>query len=1065
MGKLVRLELTNFKSYKGHHVLQFGDAHFTSIIGPNGSGKSNSMDAISFVLGIKSSHLRSSHLRDLIYRGRILKTSKVHADGSAAAPHRSVELETGDSQAIPDNIANEKEQESSAQRDDAQNASVVAVYEDDSGEEQHWKRSITSAGQSEYRINNRVVNAKQYNEVLEAENILIKARNFLVFQGDVEAIASQSPKDLTRLVEQISGSLEYKAEYDRLQEEAEKANDEQQFKQTQRRGINTEIKTFGEQKKEADNYNRKADERDQAVVTHVLWKLYHFQRIIEDSGVQIQRHQDELKEERRSAERFEKQLEAARQEQARSTKDVQKAERSIKAINKQIEDKTHDIVPIDAKIEASELTLQKYHKRAADVSKEKSAQTRGIVQLEKDLDVVIKAQNKWEEKFSQMAKKQGKELNATDMQEYNRLRAEVNKRAATSQLDLDHLVRQRETYEDTLANLDSSVISAESQQQRLQSELSEISSRLNDLHDAAEQSHSDIDARKKQIGKLTSERLRAAQKRTETEEKLQQVLNKLIEADDGRKQTAKEARAKETVNTMKRIFPGVRGRVHELCKPKQKKYHAAVNAALGRQADSIVVDTEKTSRSCIAYLREQRMGEATFIPLDTIQVKRAGANMKGLHKNMRLAIESIEFDHAVERAMSYACGNAMICDDLDTAKYLCYEKNVEAKAVTLDGTIIHRGGLMTGGRGPSDRNDRKWDDTEVENLNRAKDLLLNELTALSRGHEAITDVESLRGDLVGLEHQLNFAESEIKALEKNEQSKKKELAFTKGQLSELRPKYKEQRQALDVLRTKITGCQSQIGQVEDELYAGFCKRLKYDSIRDYEAQQGSLQQESSEKKLEFMKQRTKLNSQLVFEQTRLQTTNDRLRGLQEHGKRDEDLIASLKEEKKAMQHELDSFEERAKRLKEGLTKSKGVQDKNVECVAERRREVQKRSKKADSIVNQVTAFENEVQRTSSQRYSLLRKCKIEEIKLPFTAESASFESFPLGDILQEPTQQSADGMDIDAEDPDESTFGATLVQDYGIEVDFDELDDDLKEVSYPGHRGSSLNVVRLIATP
>ena len=50
MGKLNRLELFNFKSYKGHHVLLFNDSYFTSIIGPNGSGKSNSMDAISFVL-------------------------------------------------------------------------------------------------------------------------------------------------------------------------------------------------------------------------------------------------------------------------------------------------------------------------------------------------------------------------------------------------------------------------------------------------------------------------------------------------------------------------------------------------------------------------------------------------------------------------------------------------------------------------------------------------------------------------------------------------------------------------------------------------------------------------------------------------------------------------------------------------------------------------------------------------------------------------------------------------------------------------------------------------------
>lgn len=72
MGRLKSVELYNFKSYKGHQTVDFGDSCFTSIIGPNGAGKSNMMDAISFVLGIRSSHLRSVHLKDLIYRGRVL---------------------------------------------------------------------------------------------------------------------------------------------------------------------------------------------------------------------------------------------------------------------------------------------------------------------------------------------------------------------------------------------------------------------------------------------------------------------------------------------------------------------------------------------------------------------------------------------------------------------------------------------------------------------------------------------------------------------------------------------------------------------------------------------------------------------------------------------------------------------------------------------------------------------------------------------------------------------------------------------------------------------------------
>lgn len=73
MGRLKTIELYNFKSYNGAVRVELGDSYFTSIIGPNGSGKSNMMDAISFVLGIRSNALRSGHLTDLIYRGRVMR--------------------------------------------------------------------------------------------------------------------------------------------------------------------------------------------------------------------------------------------------------------------------------------------------------------------------------------------------------------------------------------------------------------------------------------------------------------------------------------------------------------------------------------------------------------------------------------------------------------------------------------------------------------------------------------------------------------------------------------------------------------------------------------------------------------------------------------------------------------------------------------------------------------------------------------------------------------------------------------------------------------------------------
>jgi structural maintenance of chromosome 1 len=311
-----------------------------------------------------------------------------------------------------------------------------------------------------------------------------------------------------------------------------------------------------------------------------------------------------------------------------------------------------------------------------------------------------------------MAKKEGRVLDERDLQEYNRLKEQVNKQTSADQIKLDNLVRQQNTDEETLNSIRSKMESTQWQVQTLEAEVADIKGRRDSMKAQVDQTAKEIEAKKKEWNSFTSERLRITQKQTELDEKLQDVARKLLEADDGRRQSEKELRMKETIATLKRIFPGVRGRVSELCKPTMKKYSDAVSTVLGRHFDAVVVDSEKTAKECIQYLRDQRAGQATFIPLDTIQVKTVNSNLKGLHRGVRLAIDTIEYDSAVERAMSYVCGNSVVCDDLEIARFVCYQKGIETKAVTLDGTVIHKGGLMTGGRVHG--GGRRFEDQEVK---------------------------------------------------------------------------------------------------------------------------------------------------------------------------------------------------------------------------------------------------------------------------------------------------------------------------------------------------------------
>ena len=87
------------------------------------------------------------------------------------------------------------------------------------------------------------------------------------------------------------------------------------------------------------------------------------------------------------------------------------------------------------------------------------------------------------------------------------------------------------------------------------------------------------------------------------------------------RESAKTKRMTDIVESLKRLFPGVHGRIIDLCEPTRREYRMAVSVTIGGHIDSIVVDTAAVAMDCIKYMREQRLGVAQFIPLDTIVVR------------------------------------------------------------------------------------------------------------------------------------------------------------------------------------------------------------------------------------------------------------------------------------------------------------------------------------------------------------------------------------------------------------------------------------------------------------
>lgn len=1037
MGKLLALELFNFKSYKGHHVLHFGDSYFTSIIGPNGSGKSNSMDAISFVLGVKSSHLRSTHLKDLVYRGRVLKHSKINADGDAVEGGLTNGHAKGDADAgASEDEENEVDAHLGTQRNDPQTAWVMAIYEDDAGEEQRWKRSITAAGQSEYRINNRTVTAKQYNESLEAENILIKARNFLVFQGDVEQIASQNPKDLTRLIELVSGSLEYKADYERLQAEKDKAEEDQGHKLHQRRGINGEIRAFQQQKEELDRYEALREHKDQAVITNVLWKLFHFQQTIEASTADIQKHQHELKEYRRNVKKHEDALEAAKREQAKVSRDVSKYEREIAVKEKTLREKENALVPIDQKLSDGNKKLQTYQKTIADVSKERDMQKAEVDNFQKQLGTTQKAQKRAEEQRLAEQREDGRVLTEEDLQEYERLRGEVYKQSGRDQAELNKLSRSLRTDEETVKSLASGIEAMEGQVTSLENDLARLNDSRAQRSKTAKATKQEVDMKQKEINQLASARTKTEMQAKDLEEKHFALLKELQAAQGQERESHKEAQLRETVATLKGIFPGVKDMVHRLCKPTSKKYELAIGMVLGRHWESLVVDTNKTAQDCIDYLKTQRLGIMTVLPLDTITQQQPNANLRNLHDKMRLAIDTIQFDTQYERIMNMVCGDAIVTDTVKIAKDLCYGKGINARAIALDGTVISRGGNITGGSEPSDKK-RRFKEDDVENLRAREREIRAKKEELPRMDKSLAQQEQLQYELSKSTHILSMLSDEIKALDKNIESKNKELTHHRRELDASRPKYEEQANGVETLRASLAQYQASVAEVEDEVFADFCSRHGYTDIREYEKHRGAQQQEAKREAVKLREHISSITNKLAFATDRLQKTNDRLKKMQGEVDRQTKIIAQLTVDQEAINEEMDEVNAEIDQVNEHLSTLRDSLNERGEEVNEARREVQKRTKSVEKTLKEVSLCEADIQKASSSRYAALRSCKLENLGIPLGAGSRKLDSLPLEDAILE--QEDKDAMDVDDESP---TVG---FNDYGIRIDFSDLEEELQE--------------------
>lgn len=1022
---LVRIEVCDFKSYRGQQTIgPFNN--FTSVIGPNGAGKSNLMDAISFVLGVKSAQLRSSQLRDLVYRGRRLAKNGINGieGGSVDAEGEEENEDEEDEEA-----EGEGEGEGTAKK-----AWVLAVYVDAEGTEWKFQRTVSTTGASEYKLNGRIVTYSAYNAALMSHNILVKAKNFLVFQGDVEAVASQSPRELSRLIDQISGSLELVGEYEKAKEAQDRATENATFNYNKRRGFAGEIKQYKEQKGEAERFEGLCQERDDLILRRILFKLYQIEESMEmNSRTVIAKNKGlaGLREEQRV---HNEALDAARSEQAKVRATAMQKEKGIKKAEKALDGKRPELVAAEAQITHTTRKINNALKTKEEVARNEEKLADKVAMLEKELVSVRKAADAVQEE-SRKASQHNIALSEASLEEYRKLKAAASILAVDERQSLDTLTRDEKTAGRVLTQLTERQQGMEEKRGLRNEELGVLGERKAELEERIGGLQGDLARTKQTLENQQAERTKIAKLEAETAEKLEGVYQQLMQAGVDRNESERETKLKETLANLQRIFPGVRGRVVDLCQPSARKYETAVSVVLGRNIDAIVVDEEKIAIDCIEYMRNQRAGQATFIPLDTIQVKPVNFKFRSFAKGARLAVDVISCDVAVERAVHHACGNALVCDTMEVARYVCYEKSQEIKAVTLEGTVIHKSGLITGGRS-SQSTGKKWDEKDVQGLSRARDTLKAQLRDLSKQKPRGQTDENLLAEISRIEAGLTVTKDDLAACKLRISGLKSEVKHLDQELKKNAPELKKAQKNHATLLDQIGELASTVNAAEDGVFEAFCRKINVSTIREYEERQMKVAQEESRARLQYETQISRLTHQSEFEAEGLKTARERLVNLDTALASEGATLERCELQKVGVHKEITALEEAIAGLREELGEIQETLDEKNKALEQVKKTTLKASKVLDLALKEIANCNDEIEKLALERSSLYRKCRLEEIKLPLL--EGNLRNIPIEENLR-------DEVAMDVDEDEDATQRPKQVQNYGIEVDFDGLDEDVRE--------------------
>uniref|UniRef100_A0A7N6B3L2 Structural maintenance of chromosomes protein 2 n=1 Tax=Anabas testudineus TaxID=64144 RepID=A0A7N6B3L2_ANATE len=873
--------IEGFKSYAQRTEINGFDPLFNAITGLNGSGKSNILDSICFLLGISNlTHVRASNLQDLVYKngqGGITKATVSITFDNANKSQSPLGFETHDEITVT--------------------------------------RQVVIGGRNKYLINGVNANNTRVQDLFCSVGLNVNNPHFLIMQGRITKVLNMKPPEILAMIEEAAGTRMYECKKLSAQKTIEKK--EAKLKEIQTildEEITPTMQKLQEERSSYLEYQKLMREIQHLSRLYVAWLFVCAEETKLKSAENLKVMQDNIAKMQASMAENESKV----QELSAQIQELQKKkDQEVNGVLKSLEEGLADVQRVDAKAQSA-LDLKKQNLK--DETKKRKELVKSMEEDKKMLVVKEKEVSKLTEQLQALQEEGQKESAALEA-------AEQHFKAVSAGLSTNEdgeeatLAGQMMACKNDMSKADTEAKQAQMTLKHAQAELKTKQAEVKKMDSGYKKDQDNLQAVRSSREKLEAELAKLNYEGSE-----ESLLDK-------RRQLSREvAKLKETYESRVSRFPNLRfdykdpergwdrskvkGLLANLITVRDVSYATALEVVAGGRLYNIVVDTEVSGKKLLEKGELQR--RYTIIPLNKISAKTLNEKVVNTAKslvgedNVHTALSLVGYESDLRKAMEYVFGSTLVCDTLDNAKKVAFDKQVMTKTVTLGGDIFDPQGTLSGGA-------RSQSASVLSSLQELKEVQdnLNEKEALL--HDTERQLASLKGTAekyrqLKQQHELKVEEEQIL------QAKLQQSTFHQQQeeLERLRKAIEESEETLRVTKEVQKRAEEKYKVLENKMKNAEAEREKELKAAQQKLNAAKGKADTFNKKLKQKQQESDAVALELEEMRREQTGY-------------EQQIQAVDEAMKAIQEQIDSMACAVSQNKAKSTEANKIREQNNEA--------------------------------------------------------------------------------------------------------------------------------------